>query len=253
MDKKAPYTGERPAANLVEVGVIVPVTIVSAWNHYWTALSAALLMASVYAVVWQTLSACGFAAWGVTIDNCSRHPRLRTPQSTLAALEAEAEHLARQLQQAKAKVPPPAACTPGELPSQQGQAPAIDERTWRDRNVAALHGCWRLNSDYRVRNVKTQELHNAQRWRVCFDASGRGQQTLEFNEGIVCNAPITASFPSAGKLELQDQADLQCSNGFTVFRRITTCSQQTTAEVECMSTQPSQGDGRSKVGLKREL
>ncbi len=113
-----------------------------------------------------------------------------------------------------------------------------------------MEGCWNLESDYRLRDVNSGAIVQVNRWQVCLDAQGRGNQTLRFSDGTTCEAPVAASFNSAGRLVLRDQGNVQCSNGTQIFERVTTCSLNSQGQADCVTTQ-RETNSRSNVRLRR--
>ena len=73
---------------------------------------------------------------------------LRAGRERESALRARIGQLERELL-ALAQCPAP----PAEDPAQ------IDPNRWDEQDLGLLEGCWQLDSDYTVRNVRTEELY----------------------------------------------------------------------------------------------
>ena len=242
------------------------------WDVVALAGSALALLVFSVGLARSALFACGFGGFGIWMSNC---PNVSAPlrnsasaSTRLAGLEAESEQLERQLRQARDNLGQRPACPPEQEKRANAQpvrptpaapasppvtGPAIDNRVWSQQEVAALEGCWELSSDYRLRNVSTNVVSTVSAWSVCLEKSGRGTQKLIMSDNTMCEAPIKAGFPSADKLELQDEDRVKCNNGTEIFRRDISCVRQSSAVVQCESHQPEResGGGRSNVTLKR--
>lgn len=140
--------------------------------------------------------------------------------------------------------PPP---TPPPAPP---QAQDIPEQAWDNRDLSFLEGCWTLISDYRLRDVDTGQITGVRSWTMCFRPDGGGSQTLVFDNGVSCSAPVQAAF-SGGGLTINDQADVQCQNRFRIFRRVISCRRLPDGTAQCDSRQPGRGEGGSRVLFRR--
>ena len=159
------------------------------------------------------------------------------------ALEAEIGRLELALLGAPA-CPPPAA---------GGQAQAIPEDAWRERDVGFLEGCWELDSDYALMNENTRATVRVDSWRTCFDANGSGRQSIVFDDGSACRGPVRAEFGSSDRLVLEDPADVPCAAGSFIdfiYRRVITCERIDAAHAQCLAEHPEWG-ASSNVNLRR--
>lgn len=176
-----------------------------------------------------------------------------------SALSAESEQLRRNLDQLRRQLaaaplcptdPPPRQPEPPE-PPKRAQAPALDEQAWQNRSVEALQGCWSLTSDYRLENVSTGVISTVTRWRVCFDAQGRGNQDIQLSNGAQCNAPLTATFPDSQTLQIIEQRGVACSDKTTIYKREIRCARSSASSISCQTYQP-ETQGRDVATLQRE-
>jgi len=127
----------------------------------------------------------------------------------------------------------------------------IDEHLWRKGDLAAIEGCWGLNSSYVIIDQQTGKPSPQQTWNICFDGSGNGQQTMRSEDGVACESEVTGRFGAGGKLVIKEDKDLFCSGGVVVFKRTTTCVLDGTGGAACQSFQPRTG-GRGSVRLQRK-
>ena len=229
------------------------VLLVSPWSPILLGLAALALAAASLGISRSALHACGFDGLGFIASGCAvpRSERPVSPDHTLAALEAESEQLQRLLRLAKAALRTPARCAPGEI-DRRATGPAINDQTWQRRDLAALEGCWELNTDYRFQDVQTSVVRSATNWSVCFDRAGKGRQKIELTGGNVCEAPVEASFPAPDQLQLRDVTDIPCTGGLQIFQRVVECRRQDSAEIACSSRQPARANAPSRVGLRRK-
>jgi hypothetical protein len=105
-----------------------------------------------------------------------------------------------------------------------------------------LEGCWNLDSNYTIRDVRTGQISRVSAWRMCFDRNGQGRQTLTYENGVRCEGGVTGRF-AQGSLQIEDEAAVECSNGSRIFRRIAQCTRSGDARAECESRQPDRPDG----------
>lgn len=137
------------------------------------------------------------------------------------------------------------------LPPGQASEPDIREEDWNNRDVSLLEGCWSLVSDYRIRDEDTGVLHPVDNWRMCFDDSGAGTQTLVFEDGSVCESNrVRAEFNQNGDLVIGDNEDLVCSDRYIIYERDMTCVLIQDGSASCVSRQERTGGG-SNVRLQR--
>ncbi len=146
------------------------------------------------------------------------------------ALEAEIERLQLALLGAPA-------CRPRASDVPSTPAP-IPEDAWNQRDASFLEGCWELQTDYRVEHVETHEIRQARSWEACFDADGKGRQTLTFDDGTECTGPMLGQFGADGRLQLDDTGDLPCADGFQIFERHTSCERVDALHARCDQHQP---------------
>lgn len=207
-----------------------------------------VLLVFMAAIAWSALNACGLRMGSSSIGSCPVPAAAAAPQtasragenSDTAALVASLEELRRRLNgapQCDASVPVP-------------DKPVIAEQEWRDKDVASLAGCWALSSDYKIRNIRTQDLITVKAWKVCLDRSGGGSQEMELSNSAVCSAQVTAKFDSETQFDIDEAQDLICSNDFKIFKRKISCKRLENGGMQCSAFQP-QTQGSSDVSLRR--
>lgn len=141
--------------------------------------------------------------------------------------------------------PPPAPPSP---PAPRTDLPA--ER-WNRGDLGMLEGCWNLDSNYTTRDVRTGRVSRVQSWRMCFDRNGRGSQTLIYDNGTRCEAPVEGSFDGPN-LRIRDRGDVRCTDGSYIFERFAECRRVNDSRAACTSRQPnSPSGGTSNYTLQR--
>ncbi len=126
----------------------------------------------------------------------------------------------------------------------------LDAEKWEESDITLLDGCWSLASDYTLQNVDTGVMVDVDFWEMCFDSHGQGNQELVFSDGVTCSEPVTARFLEDGRLSIEDDGDVDCSDEFYIYRRIMTCHLEAGGEAACRSRQP-EGGGGSDVRIVR--
>lgn len=146
--------------------------------------------------------------------------------------------------------PPPTPPRPPTPPTPPPRSDLPADR-WDRGDVSMLEGCWNLDSNYTIRDVRTGRISRVRSWRMCFDRNGRGTQTLIYENGTRCEAPVEGSF-AGRELRLNDVDDVQCSDGSYIYRRLATCQRVSDTRATCTSRQPgSPQGGTSTYTLQR--
>jgi len=195
---------------------------------------------------------------GTVISFCRDDASLAA-EGRLAELEVGRLDLRRRIgflerelggQQCVAALPEPPDPEPAELPSPQPVTPlapeitlpsqtnGLDGEAFNARDISLLEGCWDLDSAYRSRNIQSGAITNYDRWRMCFDSGGNGNQVLQGTDGTTCQGRVTGVFTEDGRLEIEDKAPVPCSNGAYIFRRAIACNLDEGGQAQCRSRQP---------------
>ncbi len=146
--------------------------------------------------------------------------------------------------------PPPPRPEPPPPPPAPEPPPDIPEQAWNDQDVSFLEGCWDLISDYRLQDIDTGRVTGVRAWTMCFEPNGGGRQTMVFDNGVTCSAPVQADF-SGRRLLINDRSDVVCENQFRIFRRVLDCRRVPNGTAECTSRQPGRGNSGSRVLFRR--
>ena len=117
----------------------------------------------------------------------------------------------------------------------------INREAFQSRDLAAMEGCWELDSDYETRNVRTGRITRYPRWSICFDDQGAGYQQMFGDDGRICQDHVTGAFSEEGKFTVTEPANLDCSDGSFIYRRDTYCELKQDGRAECRSLQPERG------------
>ena len=134
--------------------------------------------------------------------------------------------------------------------------PDIDPDAWNNQDIRLLDGCWILDGEeYVVINPDTRVETRFTEWEMCFDANGRGAQTLRgrkdgSSDSVRCGGDNQAAFDGQGRLVISDAAGVQCDNNSRIYRRVITC-ELVEDTAQCLTKQPGRS-GSSQVQLKRK-
>ena len=128
------------------------------------------------------------------------------------------------------------------------EAPKIDTSLWEQGDLAVLKGCWKLDWDYKMRDLDTNEIVGVTSWNVCFNSRSEfGIQTLLFENGQNCvDQPIKGEFRNINKqskLYLDDTKDVECNSGAVVLQRRMECELMQSGDYAMCSTSSMQRDG----------
>ncbi len=127
----------------------------------------------------------------------------------------------------------------------------LDAERWEQSDITLLEGCWSMASDLSFEDIETGEVRDAVSWEMCFDSLGRGDQEIVMSDGATCSEPVTASFLEDGRLRIEDQGNVHCSDEYYIFQRTITCNLEPGGEAACQSQQPERGDSINNVRIVR--
>jgi hypothetical protein len=200
--------------------------------------AAAYLLLQACAVNWAPLRAAAACEPPVEALN----------QERLAVLDASNAELTRRIFELER-----------ELAGQQCLIPALDPNApltpegWAARDLRMFYGCWALDSTYRTRDVDSGAIRTYSGWQMCFDAEGRGTQSMRSADGITCEGPVTAGYAGQGEgqgLSIREGGNLACSDGGFIHERQITCTAAPRGRATCATLQPETG-GAADVGFQR--
>jgi hypothetical protein len=80
------------------------------------------------------------------------------------------------------------------LAAAAADAPALPAEQWQRHDLAMFEGCWNSISEMQVSDDATGQALPVASWRLCFDRSGQGNQTVTLQNGGRCVGPVTAVF-----------------------------------------------------------
>ncbi|MEM9433026.1 MAG: hypothetical protein AAGA12_03830 [Pseudomonadota bacterium] len=214
------------------------------------ALSAVLLLQACGVLLGTANTLARYCPLPTEITNRSRldvlNEQTRSLQSRIAFLEQE---LAAQQCTAQFPDPPDVVQLPDPVPPVD-VAPEIDRDAWERGDLNALTGCWDLETQLRVRSVTTGRITLYNQWNMCFESDGTGSEIMRATDGATCEGPVSGAFNGAGQLVIEEPANLQCSSGSSIFRRISTCTLRADGKATCSVFQPAQNI-TSTVRLQR--
>ena len=202
------------------------------------------------------LSSCGLRLGTSDYLNFCRDPAAAGPSPESAAELERRAALEDRLRDLEGDLAGLGACPPAASPAPEPEPEPeqLDTERWHEQDISLLEGCWSLASDYRLRDSDTGSVVEVESWRMCFDAEGRGDQQLDQSDGATCEGEVTASFDDDGHLRVSDQANVQCTLGYYIYRRVMNCALEPNGEASCQSRQPDRGQGASNVRIvRREL
>lgn len=115
----------------------------------------------------------------------------------------------------------------------------VDENLWKEQDISVLDGCWRLDFDYRVTDITTEEEIVFDDWSLCFDGeASTGAQRMQSTSGVICQSLIPGFFNEQNQLVLEETDNLTCNDSSFIFRRQITCDRTEDGRLECVSIQP---------------
>jgi hypothetical protein len=215
----------------------------------------AVLLICMGLIAYSALHACGINWVGGTLANC---PRMQAASilrdDRLAGERADSERLASELAELRMRLATARRCSDPSSrraavapPSQSG----IPNAAWDSQDLKHLSGCWRLSSDYRLRDINTEVVRPVTTWTMCFDEHGNGSHQMEIGAETTCSANVKAEFKGENRLEISDEKDITCVNGLIIFKRQIACERATNGGVHCESSQ-AQTQGHSRVTFERK-
>jgi hypothetical protein len=197
------------------------------------------------ASAWLLLPACAVTLPG--LGHCP-DPADAALLDRLVVLEAQNAELTRTVAALERELAA-MQCT-ADLPDAPPPPPPIDPDAWARRDLGVLDGCWRLDSTYATRNVRTGEVTTYDAWRMCFDAGGAGQAEMRGTNGVTCTGAVQGAFAADGQLAVTEAGNLTCSDGSFIYRRDLVCALSGDGGAACAVTQAEVGSA-STVRLRR--
>jgi len=204
---------------------------------------------------YAVLSACGLRLPLIgAVSVCESEAELATRDALEETLD-EGDALARRVAylerelaalQCRADPPPPPPPPDPEPETESGLDPDAFDRG----DIAVMEGCWQLDSNYSVTDIRTRKVTHFRDWRLCFDANGQGRETMRSTNGVRCEGPISGQLED-GRLVMAEPGNLQCDDNSYIHRREITCRLDAQGRAQCESYQP-QTNGRGPATLRRE-
>lgn len=137
------------------------------------------------------------------------------------------------------------------IPTPAAKAPEIQPEQWEKGDLAVLEGCWALDQVYRLINRNSGALSEFRDWRICFDAAGKGTQSMRSTSGVTCEAGMSGAFAENGDLLMRDPGNLSCSDNTFIYRREVTCALTAEETVLCSDVQPEIGTHSEDYRMRR--
>jgi len=169
-----------------------------------------------------------------------------TPPDDLADLALRRTELERQILTLQ-----------GDLATRQCPVPQpepvgdVDERAWNDGDLGLLEGCWLMDHIYRTQDIVTREITEYDEYSICFGPAGDGVQTIRATDGTTCGSSLQASFGDDGVLQMQDPANVPCSDGAAIYRRDFSCQLTTQQTINCTNFVRETGDRAGPYRMRR--
>jgi hypothetical protein len=123
---------------------------------------------------------------------------------------------------ARPAVPPPRADLPQE--------------NWNRHDLTMLEGCWRNITNLVTQDSRTHQIQQVDQWRLCFDRSGSGHQTITWTDGITCQGPMRATFSNDSHLVLTDTARCSAASRRFLYVGRFECERISDSEATCIRT-----------------
>lgn len=130
--------------------------------------------------------------------------------------------------------------------------PEINREAWTARDLAALEGCWNLDSKFSTTDRQTGVSTRYATWRMCFDGAGNGREEMLAENGGTCSGTVRGKFNTNGTLSLDQPGNLQCSDGGFIYRLSSTCQLKGDGTADCSVTQPEPGRSTT-INFRREM
>jgi hypothetical protein len=137
--------------------------------------------------------------------------------------------------------------TPGITP--QYMAQNLPEDDWNAGKLSMLDGCWHLTSNMKLYFENTDQPHPIATWLICFDKTGKGTQTVTFQDGDACTGPLQASFTGDHQLLIDEPTECSSDNA-TIVMSHWICNRTSDSEAQCTRTDKD-GGGTSQGVFQR--
>jgi hypothetical protein len=108
----------------------------------------------------------------------------------------------------------------------------LPEDRWNRRDLSMLEGCWNSTTPLRIENERTHHVRSVRSWQYCFDAHGRGHQSITLEDGDRCEGDMSATFESNGQLQMRDLARCRLGSGPLLLGQLR-CHRISDSEAQC--------------------
>jgi len=127
----------------------------------------------------------------------------------------------------------------------QTEVLVIPQSSIETGNMRFLFGDW-----ISVTDLISTETREPLKIFYSFDESGVGSTTIDRSGRAPCTAPVKAEFREGSKLQIQDQADVRCSDGVYFPASSVVCNVGLDGQAVCMGEQV---DNKYRVVLRRSV
>lgn len=121
--------------------------------------------------------------------------------------------------------------TPAPTPAPPQHAELPQDR-WDKHDLSLLEGCWTNTTPMNTVDEATRHTHHVKSWKLCFDRSGHGQQTILWEDGSQCKGPLAAKFTDDNQLTLTDTERCALPHSF-LYRGQSQCRRESDVEAQC--------------------
>ncbi|MDI2113697.1 hypothetical protein [Commensalibacter nepenthis] len=111
------------------------------------------------------------------------------------------------------------------------QIAPLRKDAWEKKDKSMLNGCWHLTTPLNLVVRETGVQAPVKTWQVCFDNSGKGNQTITKIDNISCRGPILASFEGDQLIIKQPE---NCRGGFNLVQGTQVCTRLNDKEATCL-------------------
>jgi hypothetical protein len=126
----------------------------------------------------------------------------------------------------------------------------LPQDRWDRHDLSMLRGCWDRTSNMQLHNIHTGEIADVRSWKMCFDANGRGHQSITLNDGRHCEQGLQARFGNSNDLQIAEDGRCEFPDDNYLLHGEMTCHRESDTEASCpRAALEGPNAGRSNPGM----